>query len=155
MGAQPNLPLLQYLGLGLYTLAEAILFLPLLAIAISYSSPAVLPSAAILTIVIFGGLTMFVFLTGADFSFLRMGLVLASLLALGLIIVSLLVGFDLGVLFSVAMVGLAAGYILFYTSNVLHHYRKDQHIAASLALFASLALLFWYILRIFISFDDD
>ena len=58
-------------------------------------------------------------------------------------------------LFSVAMIGLAAGYILFYTSNVLHHYRKDQHVAASLALFASLALLFWYILRIFISRDDD
>ena len=29
-------PLLQYLGLGLYTLAEAILVLPLLAIAISF-----------------------------------------------------------------------------------------------------------------------
>ena len=38
---------------------------------------------------------------------------------------------------------MAAGYILYDTSNVLHHYRTDQHVAASLALFASVALLFY------------
>jgi FtsH-binding integral membrane protein len=36
---------------------------------------------------------------------------------------------------------------------VLHHYRTDQYVAASLALFASVAILFWYILRIVIAFS--
>ena len=57
----------------------------------------------------------------------------------------------IGLLFSGAMVVLAGGYTLYYTSNVLHHYRTDQHVAASLALFSAVALMFWYILRIFMS----
>jgi FtsH-binding integral membrane protein len=46
------------------------------------------------------------------------------------------------------MILLASGYILYDTSNVLHHYRTDQYVAASLALFAAVALLFWYVLRL-------
>jgi len=60
-------------------------------------------------------------------------------------------GFSLGVWFSGAMVILAGGYILYYTSNVMLHYRTDQYVAAALALFSSVALLFWYVLRIFMS----
>jgi FtsH-binding integral membrane protein len=138
----------QYAGLGLYVVAEAILFLPLLFVAASYSTPGVIPSAAVMTFTVFTGLTVIVFVTRADFSFLRMGLSVAALLAFGLIVASILIGFDLGLLFSIVMVGLAAGYVLYYTSNVLHHYRTDQHVAAALALFATIALMFWYILRI-------
>jgi FtsH-binding integral membrane protein len=144
-------PAKQYLGLGVYVAAEVVLFAPLLVIAAAYSSFDVIPSAAIVTLCVFTGLTAIVFLSGADFSFLRMALMGAGLLAFGLIAASLLIGFSLGVLFSVAMVGLAAGYVLYNTSNVLHHYRTDQHVAAALALFADIALLFWYILRIFMS----
>ena len=60
----------------------------------------------------------------------------------------------LGLWFSAGMVLLAAGYVLYYTSNVLYHYRTDQHVAASLALFAAIALLFWYILRIVMAFSS-
>ena len=73
--------------------------------------------------------------------------------ALGVIVVSLLFGFSLGVLFSAAMVALAGGFILYYTSNVLHHYRPDQPVAAALALFAAVALMFWYVVRLFMSRD--
>ena len=59
-----------------------------------------------------------------------------------------LFGFGLGLLFSIAMVGLASAAILYDTSKILHHYSTDQHVAASLELFASVALLFWYVLRI-------
>ena len=52
------------------------------------------------------------------------------------------------------MVVLASGYILFYTSNILHEYRTDQYVAAALALFASVALLFWWVLRIFMASRD-
>jgi FtsH-binding integral membrane protein len=55
--------------------------------------------------------------------------------------------------FSAAMIVLACGYILYDTSNVLHHYRTDQYVAAAVALFASVALLFWYVLRIMMAFS--
>jgi FtsH-binding integral membrane protein len=74
--------------------------------------------------------------------------------ALGLIVVSLFTGFSLGVWFCWLMVVAACGYILFHTSNVMHHYRTEQYVAASLALFASVALLFWYVIQIFLSNRD-
>ncbi|MDX1614415.1 MAG: Bax inhibitor-1 family protein [Candidatus Promineifilaceae bacterium] len=146
---------MQYLGLSLYIAAEALLFLPLLAIATYYSDPLLVPSAGLVTLTTFGGLSAVVLVTKKDFSFLRMGLALAGLLALGLIVAAILFGFELGVLFSLAMVGLASGYIVYYTSNVLHHYRTDQHVAAALSLFASIALMFWYILRLFLILSGD
>ncbi len=39
------------------------------------------------------------------------------------------------------MVVFASGYILYDTSNVLHHYRTEQYVAASLALFASVGIV--------------
>ena len=75
-------------------------------------------------------------------------LCVGSMIALGLIVVAIFVGFDLGTLFCAAMVVLMSGYILYYTSNVMLHYRTDQHVAAALALFAAVATLFWYILQI-------
>lgn len=141
---------MQYAGLGLYVAAEAVIFMPLLYIASLYD-PAAIPTAGLVTLVLFGGLTGIVFLTRHDFSFLKGALGVATLGAFAVIVCSMIFGFSLGVLFSGAMVVLAGGYILYYTSNVLHHYRVDQHVAAALALFSSVALLFWYVLRIFLA----
>ncbi len=140
----------QYAGLGLYVLAESFIFAPLLYIA-NTIDPSVIPSAAVTTFGLFGALTLAVFVTRKDFSFMRTFLVFGSLAAFGFIIVAILFGFHLGAIFMYAMVALACGYILYDTSNVLHHYRIGQHVAASLALFASVALLFWYVIQIFLS----
>ncbi|HEX7380214.1 MAG TPA: Bax inhibitor-1 family protein [Pirellulales bacterium] len=138
----------QYAGLGLYVAAEAFIFLPLLYFA-SRQDARLIPTAAAATLIVFTGLTAIVFLTGKDFSFLRTALWLGGLVAMGCVVASMFFPqFALGIVFSFCMVGLASGYILYDTSNVLHHYRIGQHVAASLALFASLALLFFYILRI-------
>lgn len=143
----------QYFGLGLYTLAEAVIFTPMMWYASKFVGPDVIPTAGMLTLTIFGGLTLIVMVTGADFSFLRTGLMLAGWAALGLVVAGWLFGFTLGLFFAYAMCVLASGYILYDTSNVLHHYRTDQHVGAALALFASVALLFWYILQIVMSFS--
>jgi FtsH-binding integral membrane protein len=66
----------------------------------------------------------------------------------GIAICSMIFGFSLGTLYSGAVVLLMGGYILYYTSNVLHHYPVGAHVAAALALFSALATLFWYVLRI-------
>jgi FtsH-binding integral membrane protein len=139
---------MQYAGLFLYILAEAVIFVPLLYVA-QFFGDSIIPSAGLLTLLVFGGLTAFVFVTKADFSWLGKFLFWAGLLALGAVIcMAFLNTSGLGLIFIVAMIGLASGYILYDTSNVLHHYRTDQHVAAALALFASVALLFWYILQL-------
>ncbi|MDG2385739.1 MAG: Bax inhibitor-1 family protein [Pirellulaceae bacterium] len=136
----------QYLGLLLFVAAEAVIFVPLLAIAQFQVGGSVIESAALTTLVTFGGLTAVLFIGRFDFSFMRMFLLLGGILAMGLILCSIFFGLNIGTWFSVAMVGLPSGYILYHTSNVLHHYRTDQDVAAALALFSSVATLFYYIL---------
>jgi FtsH-binding integral membrane protein len=138
---------LQYLGLALYIVAWAIMFLPLIIVA-TYVDPNTIPTAGIMTGAVFGGLTLSVFVMRKDFSFLAPILSVGMMIALGVIVAAILFGFSLGLLFSFAMVALISGYILYDTSNVMLRYNTNQHVAAALALFADVALLFWYILRI-------
>lgn len=145
---------MQYAGLGLYVVAEAVIFAPLLYIASQFGDN-VIPTAAFLTLVTFGGLTIFVFATRKNFSFLGPALGIAMFAAIGIVICSAIFHFALPtVLFSGALVVVASGYILYYTSNVLHEYRIGQHVAASLALFASVALLFWYMIQLVMSLQS-
>ncbi len=145
----------QYVGLAVYTVAEAIIFVPLLTIASKVAGPNVIPNAAIITAFIFGGLTAMVLFTKADFSFLRGALCIGGFAALGLIFAAMIFGFSLGLWFPAGMVVLMSGYILYYTSSVLHHYRTDQYVAASLALFACVATLFWYVVQLVASLSGD
>lgn len=148
----------QYMGLAIYVLLEVIVFLPLLYVSMTPQfggSPDLPFQAGIVTLAVFGGLTVAVFVSGKDFSFMGPILWTLSFLALGTIIASLIFGFSLGLLFCAAMVALAAGFIIYDTSNVMHHYSTNEHVAASLELFASVALLFWYILRIFYISRND
>jgi FtsH-binding integral membrane protein len=144
---------MQYAGLGLFVVAESILFLPLIAMAVvlgAQGEEGILGKAVIITVMLFTSLTGIVFVTRKDFSFLRGVLIFAGIAALGLIVVSILFGFTMPTFFSYVMVAFACGYILYDTSNVMLHYRTSQHVAAALALFASVMLLFWYVLRILI-----
>ncbi|MBC6998771.1 Bax inhibitor-1 family protein [Cytophaga sp. FL35] len=142
---------MHYAGLVLYVVAEAFIFIPLIFIAMTMAEGGafqILNQAAVLTLSLFTGLSAVVFLTKKDFSFLKSILTIGFCIALGLIIAGTLFGFDLGLWFSVGMVVLASGSILYQTSNLIHKYNENQYVAASLGLFASLMLLFWYILSI-------
>jgi FtsH-binding integral membrane protein len=144
----------QYLGYFLYILAEAFIFVPILYIAMSMTDGGnLIKQAAVLTLALFTGLSGVVFFTKTDFSFLKNVIIIGGFLAIGLIIAGLLFGFDLGLWFSVGMVFLAAASILYQTSKLTQNYHQNQYVAAALSLFASLMLLFWYILRIFMSRD--
>ena len=143
----------QYLGYLLYIIAEAFIFIPLLAVALNYGGTFVIKQAAVVTGGLFIGLSAIVFLTKADFSILRGALTIGFFLALGLIIAGMLFGFDLGLWFSVGMCALAGGAILYNTHQLKYEFGTQQYVAAALLLFASLMLLFWYILRIFMSRD--
>lgn len=151
-GASPSM---QYAGLGLYILAEAVIFLPLIMMATLYDPSAIGKAGAVTGLMVLG-LTAIAFTTRKDFSFLGGFLKIGFLIALGLIVVAVffpaMFG-GLGLWFSIAMVLLASGSILYNTSQIMYHYAPGQHVAASLSLFASVALLFWYVLRIFMSRD--
>jgi FtsH-binding integral membrane protein len=140
----------QYLGLGAYVVAEAIIFVPMLYLA-NFYAPGAIQSAALVTIMGFIGLTAVAFSTRKDFSFLGAGLRWVGIVALVAIVAAVIFGFELGTWFSVAMVAFAGAAVLYDTSNVLHHYPEDRYVGAAVALFASIALMFWYILRIFMS----
>jgi FtsH-binding integral membrane protein len=143
----------QYLALAGFVSAEVIIFVPLLYVA-NTAAPGAIDSAAATTLLGFGGLTGVAFMTRKDFSFLRGILLWAGILALLAIAGGVFFGFQLGTYFPVAMVGFAGAAILYDTSNVLHHHAEDRHVAAALELFASVALMFWYVLQLFLSSDD-
>ena len=143
----------QYMGLGIYVLAESVIFIPLLFIAQYYSAKAgakinIIAVSGIITMALFAGLTATVFISKKDFSFMRGALSMGTMAAMGIIVAAIIFGFDLGLFFSGAMILLAGGYVLYYTSQVLHYYRPGQHVAASLALFSAVALMFWYVVRV-------
>ncbi|MDR0229295.1 MAG: Bax inhibitor-1 family protein [Flavobacteriaceae bacterium] len=139
----------QYAGYALYVLAEAFIFVPILYIAmLQTGDTSLIAQAGILTLALFGGLTGVVFSTNANFSFMRSILTIGFFLAMGTIIAGMIFGFDLGLWFSLAMVALASGSILYSTWQIKNEYAADQYVPAALSLFASLMLLFWYILRI-------
>ena len=142
----------QYAGLGIFVIAEAVIFVPLLFIA-AYASddPTVIMKAGIVTLGLFAGITATVFVTRSDFSWLAPILAIGGFAALGFIVASAIFGFTLGNVFAFIMVAFAGTAILYETSNVLHRFNTNQYVAASLTLFASVALLFWYVLSIFSS----
>ena len=148
----------QYLALLAFVAAEAIIFAPLLWYANEVSKGQfgadggnIIASAAGTTILGCAGLTLVAFITRKDFSFLRSFLMWGGIVALLLIVASVLFGFAMGTWFSVAMIGFAGAAVLYDTSNVMHHYEEDRYVAASLQLFSSIALMFWYVLQLFMS----
>lgn len=141
----------QYFGLGLFVVAEAIVFVPILFIADSFF-PGAIATAGYVTALLVIGLTATVFMTKKDFSFMGGFLKIGFMIGFGVIVCSIIFGFTLGLVFSGAMALLAAGAVLYTTSNILHQYHTGQHVAAALALFSSIALLFFYVLRIVMSF---
>jgi FtsH-binding integral membrane protein len=153
-------PVLQYLGLGLGIGAWAMLLQPLLWVAYIKLTPTgdftqIVTAAGVITGLIFVGLTLTVFITKKDFSFLRGILMIATFAALGIIVASLLFGFQLGAVFAGAMILLMAGYILFQTSLIMAHFPPTMHVAAALMLFSTVATLFWYVLQLLMSLNRN
>lgn len=84
---------LQYAGLGLYVVAEAVIFLPLIYMAMQFD-PNVLFNAAVITGALLAGITLTVFTTRKDFSFLRPALAIGGMVAIALIVLSVIFAFN-------------------------------------------------------------
>jgi len=146
----------QYAAFAAFVVVWSLMFVPMLAIAMIKSAQSgsnIIESAA--TVTIFGSVALIAtaMITRKDFSFLRGILVWGFFIALGLIGASFLFGWNLGTWFSVGMIGFAGTAVLYDTSNIMRHYPQDKYVAASMALFGSIAMMFWYVLRLFIARD--
>ena len=140
----------QYAAFAGFIVVEALIFMPMIYFAY-LKNPGIIDSAAGVTILGSVGLVATAMITRKDFSFLRGMLVWGGMLALVAIISSVIFGFQMGTWFSVAMIGFAGAAVLYDTSNIMLHYPEDKYVAASMQLFASIAMMFWYILRLFMS----
>ncbi len=143
---------LQYLGLLIAVAAEGVLIQPMLWVAIlrfgGSHGQLIIGESTLITLAIFIGLTATVFITKKDFSFLRGMLAICTFGALGVIVASMLFGFQLGAVFSGLMILLMSGYVLYQTSLVMSYFPPSGYVAASLMLFSTIATLFWYVLRL-------
>jgi len=144
----------QYMGLGLYILAFGLLSTLPIARALM-TAPDTLMHAVVMTAALVAGLTFTAFSTKINFSFMGRFLMIGGFVAMGVIVASILFGFSLGLWFSGAMILFAAASVLYSTSNIIHEYHTEQHVAASLSLFSSIGLLFWYILQFVMSFTGS
>lgn len=105
--------------------------------------------AFVLTTSIFIGLSLFVFVSRKDFSFLRGGLVIALFTLLGLAVLNIFLRTEALDLF-VASLGavLFSGFILYDTSRLLHAAGQMSPISAALALYLDFYNLFLSLLRL-------
>lgn len=143
----------QYAVLGYYVVFETIITLPILAMAAWFFDASVVWSAVALTFSLFLALSAAVFMTRADFSFLRAAILFGSIGSFIVILVAILFGFSLGVWFSAAMVALACLYILYETSQIMRNAQEGLEVLYAINLFTSVVMLFFYILRLVMSFD--
>ncbi len=144
---------MQYVEMGVTILLQAIIFIPLLVYAVYFSDATVLSSAVMVTLAIFGVMTAIVGYSGKDFSFMGPFLSILGIAALIAIVGSVLLSVTLGFYFSLAMVVFAAGVVLYQTSKIIHVYGPGQHVAAATGLFAAVALLFYYVIGLFLNRD--
>jgi len=145
----------QYVAFAVFVVAWSLMFVPMLAMALQMDASGSMIESAV-GVTVFGCVALIatVMITRKDFSFLRGAMMFGGILAMVAIVTSVLFGFELGTFFSVAMVGLAGASILYDTSNILREYPEDRYVGAALRLFASVAMMFWYVLRIFMSSRD-
>ena len=138
----------QYAVLAIYVAIKVVIFVPLLYQVERYA-PGALAAAITATLAGFAGLSFIGARTRADLSFLRPFLIWGGFVALLLILTSWFHGWRLGTWFSVGMIALAGASVLYDTQKIHRRsFRGDRHVAAALRLFASIAMMFWYTLRL-------
>ncbi len=138
----------QYLGLFGSAFAQALIFAPFLSFVFdTQGGSGTVAQAAVLTAVAFAMLTGIGMFTSKDLSFLRPIVMWGFGLALVAIVGAFIFNFDLGLWFSLAMIGLSGASILFQTQGVVKRYPIGSHVAAAVGLFNSLMTMFWYVLR--------
>lgn len=118
------------------------------------AGPKIISQASGLTALVFGGLTGYVLYTGKDFSWLKGALTVLCFALFGAFLLGMLMGFSMGMWYSVGIVVLFAGYILYDTSQILHRLPTTMAMSGAIMLFTDVVLLFKHILILLWSSRD-
>jgi FtsH-binding integral membrane protein len=140
-------PAAEWGGYLLLVAANALIFAPMLVIA-ELQVPGTVAAAGQYAVGGFIVLSVIAHRSARDFTWLGATLRWFGVLALVAIVLAVLTGSALGTWFSLAMIGFAGAAILYETQVILRETPPGRETAAAMALFSSLALLFWYVLRL-------
>lgn len=137
----------QYVGLLGLVGAYALIFTPMLYVTMAEGQQGLIGLAAGITLVGFVALSGIAITTAVDFSFMRSLLLWGGVVALGLIALGVFGLLELGTWFSVAMIGLAGGAVLHDTQRI-RNLPPGNEVGAAASLFGSVAMIFFYVLRL-------
>jgi len=140
----------QWGGYLLLVAANALIFAPMLVLA-ELQVPGTVAQAGQYAVGGFIILSVVAHRSARDFTWLGAALRWFGILALVAIVLAVFTGFALGTWFSLAMIGFAGAAILYETQVILRETPPGRETVAAMALFSSLALLFWYVLRLFMA----
>jgi modulator of FtsH protease len=151
MGAQAvrHVPGVNLAALFGFTTLTGVVISPLMAL-VRQTNPASLWQAGVLTVGIFGGLTVYAFVSNKDFSFLR-GMVVTGLIVVilaGLLNVFLVGSGAFGFAVAAATLLLFAGFVLYDTSNIIRRYPTNEYVAGALSLYLDAFNIFLALIRI-------
>lgn len=131
-----------------FTTLMGLLLSPLLAV-LAINNPKSIVQSGVLTLGIFGGLTVYAFVSKKDFSFMK------GMLTVGLTVVVLSVILNLFIASSAFSFGIAvaslllfSGYVLYDTQQIIHRYPTNEYVAGALDLFLDVYNIFLALLRI-------
>ena len=131
-----------------YVVLFGLLIAPMVMSVSAARGPSVVATAAVITAIVFTGLSAYVILFAKDFSFLGGALAIGLFAMIGVAIAGWIFGFQVGLWFSALGVLLFSGYVLYDTSRILHHYPTTAHVSAAIVLFVDVVLLFKHILTL-------
>ncbi|PKN23774.1 MAG: hypothetical protein CVU65_13635 [Deltaproteobacteria bacterium HGW-Deltaproteobacteria-22] len=132
---------------GIYAILEGVFLGVLAKMYVTAGLGSIFAQAAVLSLLVFGGLTAFVHITKKDFSFMGGFLFVMLLLLIGAGIVSFFIKstiLHLGI--AVGGTAIFSMYILFDTSQVIHRIHEDEAVTGAWMLFIDLIGLFLYLL---------
>lgn len=138
----------QYAGLFGLVIAYALIFTPMIYSVAAQGEAGLIGLAAAITLVGFVALSGIAITTAVDFSFMRSLIMWGGVLALGLIVLGVFGVLQLGGWFSIAMIGLAGGAVLYDTQRIHQRMPVGHEVGAAASLFGSVAMMFYYILRL-------
>ncbi len=138
----------------LYSAIQGAILGPVLTL-LNQAAPGVPTQAAVLTAVVFGGLSLYAIQSGKDFSFLG-GLLFAGII--GLVVAGIVMWFVhsslLHTLYAFLGVLIFSGYILYDTSQIMKRLGPEEAIAGAISLYLDLLNLFWFILQLLMELNN-
>lgn len=151
-----KIPGVNLLALGSFTFLSGLIMSPLLAMYIAAKKAHLIQEALILTSIIFLGLTVYVFVTKKDFSFLggTLFMGLFAMIGVGILLIFLPASPFIHKIFCAVGAFLFSCFILYDTSRLLSEWEDNDYVAFALELYLDFVNLFLYLLR-FLGLSKD